>query len=55
MTTLCDIRQFLGEDHHPLDALFRRFKELTHSDPASAGLFFAEFKAGLERHIEGEP
>ncbi|MBI4325039.1 MAG: hemerythrin domain-containing protein [Chloroflexi bacterium] len=43
-----------GQDHQRLDELFHRFQELQKNDFAEAARLFAEFKAGLERHIVWE-
>lgn len=45
------VAQHYGKDHQRLDDLFHRFQELKRSDPTEAVRLFAEFKAGLERHI----
>ncbi len=48
------IRQYYSDDHDRLDGLFRRFQELKRADTPSAKQLFAQFKAGLERHIVWE-
>ncbi len=40
-----------GQDHQRLDELFHRFRELRETDFRAASRLFAEFKAGLNRHI----
>ena len=42
------------DDHARLDRLFQEFQGTKRHDLARAAVSFAEFKAGLERHIVGE-
>jgi uncharacterized protein (DUF2249 family)/hemerythrin-like domain-containing protein len=49
------VREFLGDDHHRLDAILRRAAISAHAGSfADARASFAEFRCGLERHIEME-
>lgn len=45
------ITEHYGHDHTRLDDLLQQFERLNGTDPAAARLIFAEFKAGLERHM----
>lgn len=48
------VTEYYGQDHQRLDELLRRFEHLKDADLSLAGCLFAEFKAGLERHIGWE-
>ncbi len=48
------IRSFFEEDHDRLDHLFVSARAQRESDPAQARGAFAQFRAGLERHIVWE-
>ena len=48
------VREYFGEDHDRLDALFESFQTLKRSDFARAKEAFNTFKAGLQRHIVWE-
>ena len=49
------VREFLGDDHRRLDAILREAARLAHAGSFAAALeSFAEFRCGLERHIEME-
>jgi iron-sulfur cluster repair protein YtfE (RIC family) len=48
------ISHYYAADHDRLDELFGRFQSSKQSDRGVARLLFAEFKAGLERHIAWE-
>ncbi|MCI0541647.1 MAG: hypothetical protein L0Z50_41135 [Verrucomicrobiales bacterium] len=42
---------YYGQDHRRLDDLTHRFQESRETDLRRASRLFAEFKAGLDRHI----
>ena len=49
------VREFLGEDHRRLDAILRHAAVLAHAGSfVDSRASFAEFRCGLERHIEIE-
>ena len=48
------VQQHYGRDHQRLDELFHRFQERQKNDFSEASRLFAEFKAGLDRHIVGK-
>lgn len=48
------VTQHYREDHQRLDEVFLRFQEVGEGDSREASGLFAEFKAGLERHIVWE-
>jgi uncharacterized protein (DUF2249 family)/hemerythrin-like domain-containing protein len=49
------VREFLGDDHRRLDAILREAARLAHAGSfTEAFASFAEFRCGLERHIEME-
>lgn len=48
------ITDHCGHDHRRLDDLLQRFERLNGTDLAAARPIFAEFKAGLERHMGWE-
>ncbi len=48
------ISHYYAADHDRLDELFGRFQSSKQSDRTVARHLFAEFKAGLERHIAWE-
>jgi uncharacterized protein (DUF2249 family)/hemerythrin-like domain-containing protein len=49
------VREFLGDDHRRLDAILRHAAILAHAGSFVDALArFAEFRCGLERHIEME-
>ena len=48
------VSEFMSNDHHRLDRLFDEFKKKTVGDRAGSIKLFAEFKAGLEKHIGWE-
>ena len=52
--TLTTIAAHYGHDHDRLDRLFGEYRSLKSSDAPRSRACFAEFKAGLERHIGWE-
>jgi iron-sulfur cluster repair protein YtfE (RIC family) len=48
------VAEHYGHDHARLDDLLEQFKQLHGADLMAARPIFAEFKAGLERHIRWE-
>jgi iron-sulfur cluster repair protein YtfE (RIC family) len=48
------ISHYYAADHDRLDELFGRFQSSKQNDRAASRHVFAEFKAGLERHIAWE-
>lgn len=48
------ITALLRDDHRRLDAIFSEVKESAGAAGAGAAARFAEFRAGLERHIDAE-
>ena len=45
------IADFMGKDHDRLDGIFKEFQTIKQSNLTGAKRLFADFKAGLERHI----
>lgn len=45
------VTDFMAQDHHRLDGLFKQFQSAKISDRAKATQAFSEFKRGLQRHI----
>jgi iron-sulfur cluster repair protein YtfE (RIC family) len=48
------IAVYFQDDHTRLEAIYHEFQAVKHTDAARATACFAEFKAGLERHIVWE-
>ena len=48
------VTEHYGHDHTRLDDLLQQFGRLNGTNPVAARPIFAEFKAGLERHIVWE-
>ena len=49
-----NIMEFMSQDHDNLDELFKQFQYQKNKDLARAKSLFAEFRAGLEKHIVWE-
>jgi iron-sulfur cluster repair protein YtfE (RIC family) len=53
-SSLPTVTEHYGHDHTRLDDLLKQFEVLNEADPVAAHPIFADFKAGLERHIGWE-
>lgn len=49
-----NVRQFFGDDHERLDALFHQFQAAKPRSLIEARRLFSEFRDGLDRHIAWE-